>query len=135
MKVNNHSDDRQATPDDDRKTKFGSFLRKSSIDELPQFLNVLKGDMSIVGPRPHMVKQTEAYSELIDKYMVRHWIRPGITGWAQVTGSRGETRQLWQMEERIKKDIWYIENWSLMLDLQIIVLTIWNVFRGDKNAY
>lgn len=135
MKVNKASDDRQATPDDERKTKFGSFLRKSSIDELPQFINVLKGDMSIVGPRPHMVKQTMAYSELIDKYMVRHWIRPGITGWAQVTGSRGETRQLWQMEERIKKDIWYIENWSLLLDLQIIMLTIWNVFRGDKNAY
>ncbi|MBE6331985.1 MAG: undecaprenyl-phosphate glucose phosphotransferase [Bacteroidales bacterium] len=135
MKVNKASDDRQASPDDERKTKFGAFLRKTSIDELPQFINVLKGDMSIVGPRPHMVKQTAAYAELIDKYMVRHWIRPGITGWAQVTGSRGETRQLWQMEERIKKDIWYIENWSLMLDLQIILMTIWNAFRGDKNAY
>lgn len=135
MKVNKQSDELQATEDDPRKTKFGDFLRRYSIDELPQFINVFKGDMSIVGPRPHMVKHTKEYSELIDKYMVRHWVRPGITGWAQVTGSRGETRELWQMEERIKKDIWYIENWSPFLDLQIIFLTVINMIVGDKNAY
>ena len=135
MKVNAQSDELQATEDDPRKTKFGDFLRRYSIDELPQFINVFKGDMSIVGPRPHMVKHTKEYSELIDKYMVRHWVRPGITGWAQVTGSRGETRELWQMEERIKKDIWYIENWSPFLDFQIIFLTVVNMFVGDKNAY
>jgi len=105
MKVNDESDTRQATPDDPRKTRFGNFLRRTNIDELPQFINVLRGDMSIVGPRPHMVKHTKEYSELIDKYMVRHWVRPGITGWAQVSGARGETRELWQMEDRIKKDI------------------------------
>lgn len=135
MKVNAQSDTLQASPDDPRKTKFGNFLRRSSIDELPQFINVLRGDMSIVGPRPHMVKHTQEYSELIDKYMVRHWVRPGITGWAQVSGARGETRELWQMEDRIKKDIWYIENWSITLDFQIIFLTFWNTIRGDKNAY
>ncbi len=135
MKVNTQSDVLQASPDDPRKTRFGDFLRRTNIDELPQFINVLKGDMSIVGPRPHMVKHTQEYSELIDKYMVRHWVRPGITGWAQVTGSRGETKELWQMEERIKKDIWYIENWSLLLDFRIIFMTLFNMFRGDKNAY
>lgn len=135
MKVNADADKVQATKDDPRKTPFGNFLRKSSIDELPQFINVFKGDMSIVGPRPHMVKHTEEYSALIDKYMVRHWVRPGITGWAQVTGSRGETHELWQMEDRIKKDIWYIENWSLMLDIKIMILTVWNAVVGDKQAY
>lgn len=135
MRVNAQSDLLQATKDDPRKTKLGELLRKTNIDELPQFINVLKGDMSIVGPRPHMLRHTEEYSALIDKYMVRHWVRPGITGWAQVTGSRGETRELWQMEERIKKDIWYIENWSIMLDIQILFLTFINIFKGDKLAY
>lgn len=135
MKVNNQSDTVQATKNDPRKTKFGEILRKTNIDELPQFINVFKGDMSIVGPRPHMIKHTEEYSALIDRYMVRHWVRPGITGWAQVTGARGETSQLWQMEERIKKDIWYIENWSLMLDIQIIFMTLMNIVKGDKDAY
>lgn len=135
MKVNVEADTVQATENDPRKTKFGDFLRRSSIDELPQFINVLKGDMSVVGPRPHMLKHTEEYSALIDKYMIRHWVRPGITGWAQVTGARGETRALWQMEDRIKKDIWYIENWSLWLDLKIIFLTIWNAIAGDRQAY
>ena len=106
------------------------------IDELPQFINVLLGDMTIVGPRPHMVKHTEEYGTLVDKYMVRHYAKPGITGWAQVTGSRGETSELWMMEERIKKDIWYVENWSLLLDLKIILKTVTNVFGGEKgNAY
>lgn len=135
MKVNADADRMQATKDDPRKTPFGNFMRKTSIDELPQFINVFKGEMSIVGPRPHMVAHTEEYSKLIDKYMVRHWVRPGITGWAQVKGARGETKELWQMEDRIKKDIWYIENWSLSLDIKIMFLTVWNAVRGDKQAY
>ena len=136
MKVNSESDSRQATKNDERVTRFGRFLRKSSIDELPQLINVLKGDMSIVGPRPHMEAHTEEYSQLISKYMVRHWVRPGITGWAQVNNARGETRELWQMEDRIKKDIWYIENWTMQLDYKIILMTIWQVLPGrDKQAY
>lgn len=135
MKVNADADKVQATKDDPRKTKWGNIMRKTNIDELPQFLNVLMGDMSIVGPRPHMLLHTEEYSALIDKYMVRHWVKPGITGWAQVTGARGETHELWQMEERIKKDIWYIENWSPYLDIKIMIKTVTNVFKGDKQAY
>lgn len=135
MKVNAQSDTLQATEHDPRKTKFGNFLRKSSIDELPQFLNVLKGDMSVVGPRPHMLKHTEEYSELINKYMVRHFIKPGITGWAQVNGCRGETKELAQMEARIRKDIWYVENWSFWLDIRIIYMTVRNAVRGEANAY
>ena len=135
MKVNKEADTLQATKDDPRKTRWGDFLRKSSIDELPQFINVLRGEMSVVGPRPHMVKHTREYSELIDKYMVRHWVKPGITGWAQVNGARGETRELWQMEDRIQKDLWYIENWTLWLDLRIIWLTVWHGIVGDKQAY
>lgn len=135
MRVNAEADRVQATSDDPRKTRFGNFLRRSSIDELPQFINVLRGEMSIVGPRPHMIRHTEEYSALIDKYMVRHWVKPGITGWAQVTGARGETRELRQMEERIRKDVWYIENWSFWLDIKIILMTVINAFRGDKQAY
>ena len=135
MRVNADADRLQATKDDPRKTKFGNFLRKSSIDELPQFVNVLKGEMSIVGPRPHMLQHTEQYSKLISKYMVRHWIKPGITGWAQVTGYRGETHELSQMEGRVKRDIWYLENWSLLLDIRIIFMTVWNAVRQDEQAY
>lgn len=135
MKVNTDSDKVQASKDDPRKTKFGDFLRRTSIDELPQFYNVLVGNMSIVGPRPHMIKHTEAYSRLIDKYMIRHTIKPGITGWAQVNGYRGQTDQLWKMEKRVEFDVWYAENWNYMLDLKIIFLTVLHVFTGDKNAY
>ena len=135
MKVNADADRLQATKDDPRKTKWGNIMRKTNIDELPQFLNVLMGSMSVVGPRPHMVKHTEEYSSLIDKYMVRHWVKPGITGWAQVRGARGETQELWQMENRIKKDIWYVEHWTIWLDIRIIYLTIRNVIIGDKQAY
>lgn len=102
MKVNTDSDRLQATKDDPRKTKWGNIMRKTSIDELPQFINVLLGDMSIVGPRPHMEKHTDEYSKLIDKYMMRHLVKPGITGWSQVTGYRGETKELWQMEGRVR---------------------------------
>ena len=135
MKVNNEADTKQATKEDPRKTKLGDFLRKTSIDELPQFYNVWKGDMSVVGPRPHMLKHTKDYSALIDKYMLRHIIKPGITGWAQVNGYRGQTNYLWQMEKRVEYDVWYAENWNFFLDLKIIFLTVWNVFRGEKNAY
>lgn len=136
MKVNSNADKLQATLNDPRKTKWGEILRKTNIDEMPQFINVLLGDMSVVGPRPHMLLHTEEYCGQIDKYMVRHYAKPGITGWAQVTGNRGETKYLWQMEERIRKDIWYVENWNFMLDIRIIVMTIFNMFGGEKgNAY
>ena len=110
-------------------------MRKTNIDELPQFWNVFKGDMSVVGPRPHMIKHTEDYSKLIDTYMLRHLVKPGITGWAQVNGYRGETKELWQMAKRVQYDVWYIENWDFFLDLKIIYLTIANTLRGEKNAY
>ena len=135
MHVNKDADRLQATKNDPRKFKFGNFMRKTNIDELPQFWNVLRGDMSIVGPRPHMLAHTEMYSKLIDKYMVRHFLKPGITGWAQVTGYRGETRELWQMEGRVQRDIWYMEHWTPWLDLRIIWLTIKTIFIPDKNAY
>ena len=135
MRVNKDSDKVQATLNDPRKTRLGNFMRKTSIDELPQFINVLLGDMSVVGPRPHMLKHTEEYSKLIDKYMVRHLVKPGITGWAQVTGFRGETKELWQMEGRVERDIWYLEHWTFMLDLYIIYKTVKNAVKGEKEAY
>ena len=135
MHVNKDADKIQATKNDPRKYPFGNFMRKSNIDELPQFLNVHKGDMSIVGPRPHMLLHTEMYSELIDKYRVRHFVKPGLTGWAQVTGFRGETKELWQMEGRVKRDIWYMEHWSIWLDIRIIWMTTKTIFIHDKNAY
>lgn len=135
MKVNAQADSLQAVKDDPRKTKVGDFLRRTNLDEFPQFINVLRGEMSVVGPRPHMLKHTEQYSALIDKYMVRHLVKPGVTGWAQVTGYRGETKTLEQMEGRVKRDVWYIENWSFFLDLKIIVVTVLNMFKGEKNAY
>lgn len=134
MHVNSTADSQQATENDPRKFPFGNFMRKTSIDELPQFWNVLRGDMSIVGPRPHMLAHTKQYDQLIDKYMVRHFVKPGITGWAQVTGFRGETPELWQMEGRVKRDIWYIQNWSLWLDLRIIWLTVKLMFKRDQQA-
>jgi putative colanic acid biosynthesis UDP-glucose lipid carrier transferase len=135
MHVNADADKVQATKDDPRKYPFGNFMRKANIDELPQFWNVLRGDMSIVGPRPHMLAHTEQYSQLIDKYMVRHFVKPGVTGWAQVTGYRGETKELWQMEGRVKRDIWYMEHWSIWLDIRIIWMTFKTIFVHDKNAY
>lgn len=135
MRVNSQSDTMQATKDDPRKTKVGDFLRKTSIDELPQFFNVWRGEMSIVGPRPHMKQQTHTYSELIDKYMLRHVIKPGVTGWAQVNGFRGPTDELWKMEKRVEYDVWYTENWNFFLDLKIIVLTVVNAIRGEQNAF
>ena len=135
MTMSEEADTKQATKGDVRITKIGAFLRKSSLDEFPQFFNVFMGDMSIVGPRPHMLKHTEEYSELIQKYMVRQLVKPGITGAAQVKGYRGETKELEDMEGRVRLDVWYIENWSLSLDINIIFHTVWNAFKGDEKAY
>ncbi|WP_289686258.1 exopolysaccharide biosynthesis polyprenyl glycosylphosphotransferase, partial [Paramuribaculum intestinale] len=120
---------------DPRVTAVGRFLRKTSLDELPQVFNVLKGDMSIVGPRPHMVSHTDVYRDLVDRYMLRHTVKPGITGWAQVNGLRGGTDHLWKMEKRVECDVWYIEHWSLLLDIKIIFRTLFNILKGDDNAY
>ena len=135
MHVNNEADSLQATENDPRKFPFGGWMRRTNIDELPQFWNVLTGDMSIVGPRPHMLAHTQFYSEQIDKFMIRHFVKPGITGWAQVTGYRGETRELWQMEGRVKRDIWYMEHWTFWLDIRIIWKTVKAMFlSGNKGA-
>ena len=135
MNISSDSDSKQAIQGDARITKLGAFLRKSSLDEFPQFINVFMGNMSIVGPRPHMLLHTEEYSEMINKYMVRQLVKPGITGVAQVRGYRGETKELQDMEGRVRFDVWYIENWSLSLDINIILQTIWNIFKGDEKAY
>lgn len=135
MYVNDQADAQQACKNDSRVTPLGAFLRKTSLDELPQFFNVLLGNMSVVGPRPHMLSHTERYSELINNYLVRHYAKPGITGWAQVNGYRGETKELSDMEGRVEHDIWYIENWGFLLDLKIILKTVGNVFQGEKNAF
>ena len=135
MRMNNDSNKKQATKDDDRVTPIGKFLRKTSLDELPQFFNVFWGSMSVVGPRPHMLSHTEEYKALITQFMVRHFTKPGITGWAQVNGFRGETKEEGSMEGRVRLDIWYLENWSGNLDLKIIFMTIINVVRGESNAY
>ncbi|RYY98157.1 MAG: undecaprenyl-phosphate glucose phosphotransferase [Chitinophagaceae bacterium] len=126
---------KQATKDDDRITKVGAFLRKTSLDELPQFFNVWLGDMSICGPRPHPLKMNDTYKKVINKYMIRHFLKPGITGWAQVNGYRGETKELKDVEGRIERDIWYMENWHFWLDIKIIFLTVYNIIKGEENAY
>ncbi|MDR0506894.1 MAG: undecaprenyl-phosphate glucose phosphotransferase [Dysgonamonadaceae bacterium] len=135
MKTNEQADEKQAEKNDPRTTKIGRFLRRSNLDEIPQFYNVLKGEMSVVGPRPHMLKHTELYSTIIDKYMVRHLVKPGITGWAQVNGYRGETKTIEQMEGRVRNDVWYLENWTFLLDIKIVFVTVFNMFKGEKNAY
>jgi exopolysaccharide biosynthesis polyprenyl glycosylphosphotransferase len=132
MKVQNAEEEKTkwTTKDDPRKTKWGSFMRKTSIDELPQFFNVLKGDMSIVGPRPERPYFVEKFKDEIPRYMIKHQVRPGITGWAQVSGYRGDT----SITKRIEHDLYYIENWTFLFDIKIIFLT---VFKGfvNKNAY
>jgi Undecaprenyl-phosphate glucose phosphotransferase len=135
MRMNMEADVKQATKNDPRVTAVGRFLRKSNLDEMPQFINVLFGQMSIVGPRPHPLRLNDQYRDIIDKYMVRHFVRPGITGWAQVNGFRGETRTPELMERRVELDVWYLENWSFWLDLRIVVKTVTNMFGKDPNAY
>ena len=125
----------QIQKNDPRVTRIGKIIRKTSIDELPQFINVLKGNMSVVGPRPHMVSHTHMYAEKIDKFMVRHFIKPGITGLAQVSGFRGEVEDDNFIINRVKYDIFYLENWSLLMDLKIIVKTVYNALSGDEKAY
>ena len=135
MALNSSADIEQAGKNDMRVTKFGKFLRTTSIDELPQFYNVLFGNMSVVGPRPHMIKHTDEYASRVDKYMLRHFVKPGITGLAQVRGYRGEIEKDSDIQNRIKFDIFYIENWSFFLDIKIIIQTLLLGISGDEKAY
>lgn len=135
MRPNPEAHLHQVRKDDERVTRVGRIIRKTSMDELPQFINVLKGEMSVVGPRPHMVSHTHMYAERIDKFMVRHFVKPGITGLAQVSGYRGEVENDSDIINRVKYDIFYLENWSLFLDIKIVFQTIYNAVRGDKKAY
>lgn len=135
MTPNTKANLHQATKGDQRITKVGEFMRKTSIDELPQFFNVLFGDMSVVGPRPHMVYHTDLYAKKVDKFMVRHFVKPGITGLAQTKGCRGEIETDVDMINRVKYDIFYIENWSLVLDLKLVVQTFLNAVKGEEKAY
>ena len=135
MILNDKADVIQVSKSDERITKIGKIMRQTSMDELPQFLNVLLGDMSVVGPRPHMLSHTEMYARKVDKFMVRHFVKPGITGLAQVSGFRGEIETDKDIIGRVKFDIYYIENWSLFLDLKIIIKTIIKAIQGDEKAY
>ena len=135
MIVNEDAHKQQATKGDYRVTNVGKFLRKTSLDEMPQFINVLLGDMSVVGPRPHMIKENDKYYKTVDKYMLRHVIKPGITGLAQVSGYRGEVQKESDIVNRIKFDIYYLENWSILLDIKIIFRTIGNFIKGEDKAY
>lgn len=135
MYSNHEANSRQAQRGDARITPIGAYLRKTSLDELPQFFNVLMGQMSIVGPRPHMLSHTMYYSTLVDKFMVRHFIKPGITGLSQVRGYRGDTSSEYQIRGRVKLDIFYLENWSFFLDLKIVFYTVYNMLRGEDNAF
>lgn len=135
MTLNEIADLEQVSKNDPRITKTGRFMRKTSIDELPQFFNVLLGDMSVVGPRPHMVSHTEMYAKRIDKFMVRHFIKPGITGLAQTNGFRGEVENDKDIIYRVKYDIFYMENWSILLDIKIVFMTLYNAVKGDEKAY
>lgn len=135
MHVNEESNYKQASKGDARITRIGAFIRKTNIDELPQFINVLRGEMSIVGPRPHMLKHTEEYSQVVNDFMQRHTVTPGITGLAQVRGFRGETKEVIAMAKRVKMDIWYIKNRSFLLDLKIVMMTVAQAIKGNKNAF
>jgi lipopolysaccharide/colanic/teichoic acid biosynthesis glycosyltransferase len=134
MQVNGAADTEQAAQDDPRITRFGRFLRRTHLDELPQFINVFRGEMSVVGPRPHMLKHTEFYAGRIEGYMLRHEVRPGVTGWAQVTGFSGEIRNMQDMEGRVSRDVWYIRHRSFLLDIRIVTRTIVMMFRGDRRV-
>ncbi len=135
MRINSMADTLQATKEDSRITKVGAILRKTSLDELPQFINVLQGNMSVVGPRPHPIMLNEIFSKRIEKFMARHSVKPGITGLAQIRGYRGETRELHDMRGRFRLDVFYIENWSFSFDIKIILQTIDHLFKGSEKAY
>jgi putative colanic acid biosynthesis UDP-glucose lipid carrier transferase len=128
-------DTHQAIANDPRTTRIGRFLRRTNLDELPQFINVFKGDMSVVGPRPHPLWLDDWYAPVIGDYMLRYTIKPGITGWAQINGCRGETKRTEDMERRVARDLWYMKNWTFGMDISIILKTIISMVRGDKNAY
>lgn len=134
MRKNPQAEEKQATKGDDRVTRWGYIMRKTSLDETPQFINVLMGDMSIVGPRPHMLKHTDEFTELVDGYMLRHQVKPGVTGWSQVNGYRGEIRKVEDLENRVKFDLWYIDHWNFLLDLRIIFKTVTLCFGNDSHA-
>lgn len=135
MYVNKESNTKQAVRNDARITRVGRFLRRTNLDELPQFFNVLLGNMSVVGPRPHMLAHTEEYSKIINKYMMRHHVKPGVTGLAQAKGYRGETKDAQSMKNRIRVDMFYVQNWSFLLDVKIILMTINSMIKGDRNAF
>jgi putative colanic acid biosynthesis UDP-glucose lipid carrier transferase len=135
MYINTDADARQARRNDERITPIGRFIRKTSLDEFPQFINVLIGNMSLVGPRPHMLKHTSQYSQVVENFMVRHFVKPGITGWAQVNGYRGEITEMAQLENRVFLDLYYLENWSIWLDIRILFMTIYGIVKGEKNAF
>jgi putative colanic acid biosynthesis UDP-glucose lipid carrier transferase len=141
MKMNNEAETRQAVHNDSRITRIGKFIRKTNLDEMPQFINVLRGDMSIVGPRPHpvtffsMLNPKDDFFHLHDQFTIRGFVKPGVTGWAQVNGFRGEIVATEQLKKRIEHDLWYLENWSLWFDLRIMILTVYVTIRGQKNAF
>jgi undecaprenyl-phosphate galactose phosphotransferase/putative colanic acid biosynthesis UDP-glucose lipid carrier transferase len=134
MKVNADADSVQASANDSRITRVGAFLRKSNLDEVPQFINVFRGEMSVVGPRPHMLSHTRIYSKLISPFMVRHWVKPGITGLAQAKGFRGETKEVRQMYQRVRMDVFYIQNWSIWFDVKLVFITVWNMITMQKTG-
>jgi putative colanic acid biosynthesis UDP-glucose lipid carrier transferase len=125
----------QTVKNDSRITRVGAFIRKTNFDELPQFFNVLWGNMSVIGPRPHAVQHSIESKMQIDNYLLRHLVKPGITGWAQVNGYRGETSDIFMMQKRVEFDIWYIENWSPWLDLKVIIMTLYGMLKGDMMAF
>jgi len=135
MYINVGDESQQAQKEDARITPIGKFLRRTSLDEMPQFFNVLMGKMSVVGPRPHMIKHTTDYNDHINNFMVRHFVKPGITGLAQVSGLRGETKKVSDMKRRVTTDIRYLQRWSLITDIKICLITVIVTLKGDKNAF
>ncbi len=135
MQINTASESQQARKNDVRVTRIGKFMRRTSLDEMPQFFNVFRGEMSVVGPRPHMVSHTDDFNEQISNFMVRHFVKPGITGLAQVSGYRGEIKKVSDMKRRVNADIDYLQNWSLIQDIKICFLTIFKTLQGDEKAF
>jgi len=135
MRINSEANLKQAILNDERITRIGKILRRTSLDEFPQFLNVFMGDMSLVGPRPHMLKHTDEYSKMLNQFMIRQFVKPGLTGWAQINGCRGEIKTKEDIEKRVQYDLWYLENWNLWFDTKIVFLTIYQIIKGDENAF